>query len=265
MSHIPQDTELARFTKISRDLIDAAMAARTGATKLASAISDKERGPDWFLPRMQKCIDQFTAPAERWRDDAGRPMMLTMIGIARGKADVEAVGWIVAPTAHAIAYGLAHFYADRFAWLVTIPMATQPGPSKSQRAIQCRAFVDAVGELPAWSEQELKAKIEAEFNATAAMMLRRKQKAAPAIKPVFDADSRELSISGKVIKRYKRPAENQILVLTAFQESGWPSRIDNPLPPKKNLRETIRSFNKTAGICIKLGSDSGNGIRWARL
>jgi hypothetical protein len=34
-----------------------------------------------------------------------------------------------------------------------------------------------------------------------------------------------------VVKEFKLPAPNQETILTAFQEEGWPPRIDDPLPP----------------------------------
>ena len=47
--------------------------------------------------------------------------------------------------------------------------------------------------------------------------------------PDWDATRRELRYRGQVVKRYRVPAKNQSLVLTAFQEEGWPGYIDDPL------------------------------------
>src|SRR5690606_33281778 len=50
--------------------------------------------------------------------------------------------------------------------------------------------------------------------------------------PCWHAETRELWIGDKLAKRFKRHAENQEIILNAFQEEGWPARIDDPLPPQ---------------------------------
>ena len=62
---------------------------------------------------------------------------------------------------------------------------------------------------------------------------------------------RELRYAGQVIKRYCVPAPNQELILTAFQEEGWPYCFDDPLPPvddidpKHRLQVTIKALNRS--------------------
>ncbi|NND95812.1 MAG: hypothetical protein HKN47_00615 [Pirellulaceae bacterium] len=88
--------------------------------------------------------------------------------------------------------------------------------------------------------------------------------------PQWDAETRELSFSGRVIKQFKWRAANQEIVLNAFQEEGWPSVVDDPLPPndeqdpKRRLQDTIKSLNRNQ--CNALlrfhGNGTGQAVRW---
>ena len=68
--------------------------------------------------------------------------------------------------------------------------------------------------------------------------------------PCWDSQLRELSVDQIVIKRYCVPAVNQELILAAFQEENWPARIDDPLPPareiepKRRLHSAIQCLNR---------------------
>ncbi len=60
----------------------------------------------------------------------------------------------------------------------------------------------------------------------------------------FDHVLFELWANGTLVKRLDIRATNQIAILAAFQEEGWPPRIDDPLHPngadgKSRLRSTI--------------------------
>jgi hypothetical protein len=91
--------------------------------------------------------------------------------------------------------------------------------------------------------------------------------------PVWDQDRAELLFGGVVIKRFKVQAPNQEVILTAFQEEGWPARIDDPLPPhpdqdsKRRLHDTINSLNRNQKqpLLRFMGDGSGLGVRWERL
>ena len=60
------------------------------------------------------------------------------------------------------------------------------------------------------------------------------------------------------------------MILAAFEEEGWPPRIDDPLPPKpdqdpkRRLHDTINSLNRNQQhLLIQFfGDGSGQGIRW---
>lgn len=91
-------------------------------------------------------------------------------------------------------------------------------------------------------------------------------------KPLWNSQRRELTLGGVIVKQYKIPAPNQELILTCFEEDGWPDRIDDPLPaqpditPKRRLHDAICSLNR----CQKerlirfMGDGSGEGVRWTR-
>lgn len=88
--------------------------------------------------------------------------------------------------------------------------------------------------------------------------------------PHWDAATRELRIEGRIIKRFKWQAVNQELVLSAFQEDGWPTVIDDPLPPKpeqdakRRLHDTIKALNRNhEHPAMRFhGNGTGEGVRW---
>jgi hypothetical protein len=91
--------------------------------------------------------------------------------------------------------------------------------------------------------------------------------------PVWDVAVRELRVGGLIVKRFKQPAANQELVLEAFQEEGWPPRIDDPLPPeaeqdpKRRLHSTISNLNRGQRE-IKVhftGGGEGQSVCWRLL
>src|SRR4029079_19770564 len=83
--------------------------------------------------------------------------------------------------------------------------------------------------------------------------------------PEWNASRRELRYQGQVIKHYRVPAENQELILSAFQEEGWPHCIDDPLPqdgevdPKQRLQATIKSLNRNQLVRLIRFHGNGNG------
>jgi hypothetical protein len=93
---------------------------------------------------------------------------------------------------------------------------------------------------------------------------------APHAKPHWDAERRELSYRGVIVKRFHKPAPNQELILAAFEESGWPQRIDDPLPPQGDivpsvrLHDTLGRLNRTLQNSIIHFGQNGNGqvIYW---
>lgn len=90
--------------------------------------------------------------------------------------------------------------------------------------------------------------------------------------PRWDADLRKLQLGGQLVKRFKWPATNQEAVLCAFQEEGWPERIDDPLPPqpeqdsKRRLADTIKCLNRKQvnELLHFRGDGTGEGVLWER-
>ena len=88
--------------------------------------------------------------------------------------------------------------------------------------------------------------------------------------PHYDNQRHQLRLNGHLVKEFKAPAINQELVLAAFQEEGWPPRIDDPLPPapeqdpKRRLHDTNKCLNrhhKHAAIHFR-GDGTGEGVVW---
>jgi hypothetical protein len=90
--------------------------------------------------------------------------------------------------------------------------------------------------------------------------------------PHWDRDRQELRFGDILVKQFKVPAPNQEIILSSFEEEGWPARIDDPLPPqpnqdsKRRLHDTINALNRShrQPLIRFLGDGSGEGIRWER-
>ena len=91
--------------------------------------------------------------------------------------------------------------------------------------------------------------------------------------PYWDGAAHELRFHGRLVKRYQRPSPNQEMILAAFQEEGWPPRIDDPLPPcddqepRQRLRDAIKNLNRNQryGLIRFFGDGTGQGIRWCEI
>jgi hypothetical protein len=64
-----------------------------------------------------------------------------------------------------------------------------------------------------------------------------------------------------------------VIVLCAFEEEGWPARIDDPLPPqqdqdsKRRLSDTIKCLNRKQShhLIHFRGDGTGEGVVWERV
>jgi hypothetical protein len=80
-------------------------------------------------------------------------------------------------------------------------------------------------------------------------------------------------MDGRTVKQYRVPSPNQEAILTAFAEEGWPSAIDDPLPPhpeqdpKHRLRKTVEGLNanQVQPLLRFRGDGSGRRILWERI
>src|SRR5262249_35087606 len=93
------------------------------------------------------------------------------------------------------------------------------------------------------------------------------------VTPMWDAQRRELRVGRVLVKCFRCPAPSQEVVLAAFQEEGWPFRIDDPLPQhterdrKQCLHDTINHLNRNQiTTALHFGGDgTGRGICWQLL
>jgi hypothetical protein len=90
--------------------------------------------------------------------------------------------------------------------------------------------------------------------------------------PHWEQGTRMLWLGESIVKQFKLPAPNQECILTALQEEGWPSCIDDPLPPtpgvdsKRRLHDTIFRLNRGQRRRLIRFNGNGNGlaIHWER-
>jgi hypothetical protein len=88
--------------------------------------------------------------------------------------------------------------------------------------------------------------------------------------PRWDCQRRQLKVGADIVKEFKLPSPNQETVLMAFEEEGWPPRIDDPLSPlpqldpRRRLHDTIKALNRKQKreLIRFMGDGSGEGIRW---
>jgi hypothetical protein len=60
--------------------------------------------------------------------------------------------------------------------------------------------------------------------------------------PEWEPTLCELRYRGRVVKQFHRAAPNQECILNAFQELGWPERVDDPLPQERGADGVERSW-----------------------
>jgi hypothetical protein len=98
-------------------------------------------------------------------------------------------------------------------------------------------------------------------------------------RPRWVAEDGELWCQGECLKRFRNDAAGQRRLLDAFEEAGWPRRIENPLPRdrkrnrKRWLHDTIGDLNRgwREGDCGSSATAPGRGCagsrshKWARI
>jgi hypothetical protein len=165
------------------------------------------------------------------------------------------------------AYGDKHrsfTRSDGFNFLTTTCVVlTEKGAALARRVLQISAAAKAAEETlakdhKAAAESEiLSANGQSHFQAT--------------LKPRWDPARRELSLGGRIVKRFMVPARNQESILSVFQQAGWPEHIDDPLirdhdvVPKTRLNDVIYRLNRTQrkpSIRFR-ASGNGNGVNWS--
>ncbi len=91
--------------------------------------------------------------------------------------------------------------------------------------------------------------------------------------PTWDSQRNLLSFQGRIVKQFKWHATNQELILSAFQEEGWPARIDDPLTPmptldiKRRLSDAIKCLNRNQvnKLIHFRGDGTGRAVVWEKV
>lgn len=84
----------------------------------------------------------------------------------------------------------------------------------------------------------------------------------------WDSERGELHWHGEIVRtiRNQQTGHELVQILDAFEECGWPVRIDDPLPSSSNptqLADRIKSLNK--GLQRIRFRKSGEGVAWRPL
>lgn len=86
-------------------------------------------------------------------------------------------------------------------------------------------------------------------------------------RPHWDRNAGKLFYRGEVIRKVSRLGTDIRLILDAFQDANWETRIDNPLPggPKsKKLRDAIDSLKEGLKGITFFADGTATGILWRR-
>lgn len=84
-------------------------------------------------------------------------------------------------------------------------------------------------------------------------------------KPRWDPETGQLQYSGNLARKVKRQAKNLRAVLNAFEELGWPSRMDDPLGGGKNptrVNDTVKTLNTGLSMLRFRADGRGEGYSW---
>jgi hypothetical protein len=130
-------------------------------------------------------------------------------------------------------------------------------------------------EMPQWPKATLSALAavaeETSVLATARRPVVEAPKPAPALlKPCWNANRRELSFEGLIVKRFRVPARNQETILSVFEEEGWAEHIHDPLPVTHDidaptrLHDAINRLNRCQinPLLRFHGDGKGTGVFW---
>jgi hypothetical protein len=88
--------------------------------------------------------------------------------------------------------------------------------------------------------------------------------------PRWDTTRHQLWYGERLVKWYRSPADSQETILAAFEEDGWPPRIDDPLPmvngmdPQERLHEAVKGLNRgqMARLLAFRRDGTGEGVFW---
>jgi hypothetical protein len=90
------------------------------------------------------------------------------------------------------------------------------------------------------------------------------------LKPRWNVVRRELTLAGRMVKRFRVPARNQETILSVFEEEGWADHIRDPLPftydidAPTRLHDAINRLNRCQinPLLRFHGDGKGTGVFW---
>ena len=130
-------------------------------------------------------------------------------------------------------------------------------------------------EQPPWPQATLSALAAVAEDTSVLATARRpaiqtRKPAAALLKPCWNANRRELSFEGLIVKRFRVPARNQETILSVFEEEGWAEHIHDPLPVTHDidgptrLHDAINRLNRCQinPLLRFHGDGKGTGVFW---
>jgi hypothetical protein len=225
-------------------------------TQLRKFLPDEARGALAYLVKPWTCAGELNF--DPW-DFALRLLQLEKLGVSQ--SDLR---WLV-----------SNGYVDQADEVTTYRDAArrfQPRADVAFTAQTCFVLTEAGASLVQDRSDEEDLAPPASLSSTIPFSLP-VASASAAESPHWNSQSRVLRFGGKVIKRFRQPSSNQEALLAAFEESGWPERIDDPLPPhgdvdpKQRLHFSIWRLNRhqEQDLLMFRGDGTGEGICWGRV
>jgi len=81
--------------------------------------------------------------------------------------------------------------------------------------------------------------------------------------PQWDAESRALYVGHTLVRQFNNRRSNQIKIVEAFAEEGWPASIANPLSHARQKTDTIRDLNNSIEPqLIRFFGTGDTGVMW---
>ncbi|GAB4158952.1 MAG: hypothetical protein Tsb009_36210 [Planctomycetaceae bacterium] len=82
------------------------------------------------------------------------------------------------------------------------------------------------------------------------------------VKPRWDREKSVLMYDGEEIRKIRPNAKKPIVILNAFEEDGWPLRIDSPIPSSEDLSRPVRTLNEKLKKIKFTRDGTGEGVKW---